>query len=182
MFSDVFKLSRAKGDRLLHSLFLTHWGQPVSLAADKTTSLSTLPSAEVSSLLQNLPAVWWSDSRAILRHQHSFFICSYVTIRQWTYLKTLRWYQDNLDSFSVLTLSSVLKPKTSNNEWCNDVTSSVTANSTHCSCVRQSCPHSRRPRHTSISAGCSGGCHSGSLLQDHRSAPLEKGARTCNWF
>lgn len=69
MFSDMFKFSRAKGDRLLHSLFQTCRGQPVSPAADKTASLSTLQSAEVLSLLQNLPAVRWSDSG-------SFFVIS----------------------------------------------------------------------------------------------------------
>lgn len=69
MFSDMFKFSRAKGDRLLHSLFQTCRGQPVSPAADKTASLSTPQSAEVLSLLQNLPAVRWSDSS-------SFFVIS----------------------------------------------------------------------------------------------------------
>lgn len=55
-----------------------------------------------------------------------------------------------------------------------DVCLLVIVNSTHCSCVHQSCLHSHHPRHISILAGCSGCCHSGSLRLDHRSVHLRE--------
>jgi len=106
MYSDMFKISRARGDRLPHSPFLTHWGQPVSLAADKTASLTTPLSRSVK-LLANPQTVWWNDWDSSLpstllsplNNQHAW---GYGIITQQPYLKRHSWCQ------TVFTHSSVL--------------------------------------------------------------------------